>query len=272
MPSWLQTHLLKPRPIALLLITATIGVHGNSAQPKLKLLSLPAPIAGMLYSVTCAVQDHPLNQVPAIEWVGPNNQALSTNGNVVIGIPMTTSTTTSRFLLFKVLSLADSGTYKCRSNGTMPPFQLVVLDVQAGFNDCSLNLQQCGPFSSCKTVDEISTCICNPGFVLNNSSCQDVDECNLLIHACPKNSLCRNTLGAYDCVCEVGFQPIGGNCITAGAKGNKGFPRKTGGASQGPIKIRHNGGTIGFTKLRRVGGSKGPHRSRYVSGTKRPKH
>ena len=103
---------------------------GNSARPKLKILSLSAPIAGMLYTATCVVQDHPSSQVPIIDWVGPDNQTMYTNGNIVIGVPVTTNTTTSRSLLFKVLTGADSGVYMCASRGAMPPFQLITLDVQ----------------------------------------------------------------------------------------------------------------------------------------------
>lgn len=179
-----------------------------------------------------------MGHVPVIEWVSPNNQVLSTSGNIVVGAPITVSTSTSRTLLIKVLSMADKGMYVCRSNGTTPSFQLIMLDVQAGFNDCSLNLQHCGTFASCKALDEISVCSCNSGFTLNQSTCHDVDECYLQMHSCPQNTICRNTLGGYDCVCQTGYQATSGQCIRSSPKGwrgetSKGLPQKSSRASKG---------------------------------------
>lgn len=49
-------------------------------------------------------------------------------------------------------------------------------------------------------------CICNAGYIFDDTSCADIDECLENVYNCTDNSYCQNSGGSYDCLCEDGFR------------------------------------------------------------------
>ncbi|XP_076456106.1 polycystin-1-like protein 2 [Babylonia areolata] len=56
------------------------------------------------------------------------------------------------------------------------------------------------------------TCICEQGFILSNSLCEDIDEC-ADAEACPSNAVCHNSDGSFTCTCHSGYQDSNGLCF-----------------------------------------------------------
>ncbi|XP_052048039.1 adhesion G protein-coupled receptor E1 isoform X1 [Apodemus sylvaticus] len=66
----------------------------------------------------------------------------------------------------------------------------------------------CPKYANCSNSVGSYSCTCQPGFVLNGSTCEDEDEC---VHSvCPEHATCHNTLGSYYCVCDSGLESSGG--------------------------------------------------------------
>ncbi|KAL3313472.1 hypothetical protein Ciccas_007928 [Cichlidogyrus casuarinus] len=55
-----------------------------------------------------------------------------------------------------------------------------------------------------------STCLCLPGYQLNNDRCVDIDECREGSDKCQAGMSCINTVGSYECKslsrCEAGYE------------------------------------------------------------------
>ncbi|EDL38262.1 EGF-like module containing, mucin-like, hormone receptor-like sequence 1, isoform CRA_d, partial [Mus musculus] len=76
----------------------------------------------------------------------------------------------------------------------------------ADVDEC-LTIGICPKYSNCSNSVGSYSCTCQPGFVLNGSICEDIDECD---DTCPLNSSCTNTIGSYFCTCHPGFASSNG--------------------------------------------------------------
>lgn len=68
----------------------------------------------------------------------------------------------------------------------------------------------------CEVQQHRATCICNPGFVLIETKCVDIDEC--LSNPCHLSAICKNLIGSYACQCKQGTisDPKTGGCRKPG--------------------------------------------------------
>jgi hypothetical protein len=79
--------------------------------------------------------------------------------------------------------------------------------------------ENCDPHATF-VVDKLggSSCVCNPGFIGDGTSCKDFDECYIPpfstgVERCRQGSTCVNTYGSYICSnCPAGFDSLNG-CI-----------------------------------------------------------
>uniref|UniRef100_A0A8D3CRU2 Neural EGFL like 1 n=1 Tax=Scophthalmus maximus TaxID=52904 RepID=A0A8D3CRU2_SCOMX len=75
---------------------------------------------------------------------------------------------------------------------------------------CAEGLIECHNHSRCVNLPGWYHCECRSGFhdngsyLLDGSSCVDIDECGLQTHTCWNDSVCVNLPGGYDCVCTSG--------------------------------------------------------------------
>lgn len=67
---------------------------------------------------------------------------------------------------------------------------------------------QCDINSTC----DDSRCICDPGFEVAGSSCEDINECRADNGGCDANAWCLNNYGSSSCQCQPGFVGDGVTC------------------------------------------------------------
>ena len=79
-----------------------------------------APSAGESYTLTCIVEVvEGLIVRPDVEWLDPDNNAVATGGDITVGSPQTSNTTTTLTLIFNPLLTSHGGEYTCRANITI---------------------------------------------------------------------------------------------------------------------------------------------------------
>ncbi|KAK3570249.1 hypothetical protein QTP86_017124 [Hemibagrus guttatus] len=84
--------------------------------------------------------------------------------------------------------------------------ELMTIDV----NECEDPLQ-CPGQGCINTLGSYRCVSCEPGFVLTNRRCTDVDECHQVPAPCA-NGRCENTPGSYRCVCHTGYKLQDNTC------------------------------------------------------------
>ena len=80
-------------------------------------------------------------------------------------------------------------------------------------DECLINTDQCGDFSTCENTYGSYDCVCLDGYVHTDSTnltCEDDNECD--DNPCPEFSICENIPGAYDCHCINGYLEIQDLC------------------------------------------------------------
>lgn len=83
---------------------------------------------------------------------------------------------------------------------------------EADIDECALGVDACGPHGTCENTVGGFTCACEPGYVLDGSTCVDVDEC-AQDAPCGASEECVNTEGDFACVCAPGFTLESGACV-----------------------------------------------------------
>ena len=79
-----------------------------------------APSAGESYTLTCTVEVvERLVVTPDVEWLDPDNKVITTGGDITVGSPETSGTTTTLTLTFNPLHTSHGGEYTCRANITV---------------------------------------------------------------------------------------------------------------------------------------------------------
>ena len=76
-----------------------------------------APSAGESYTLTCTIEVvEGLIVRPDVEWLDPDNNAVATGGDITVGSPETSGTTTTLTLTFNPLLTSYGGVYTCKAN------------------------------------------------------------------------------------------------------------------------------------------------------------
>ena len=78
------------------------------------------PSAGESYTLTCTVEVvERLTVTPDVEWLDPDNNTITTGGDITVGSPQRSGTTTTLTLTFNPLLTSHGGEYTCRANITI---------------------------------------------------------------------------------------------------------------------------------------------------------
>ena len=81
-------------------------------------------------------------------------------------------------------------------------------------------------------------CTCEPGYVLTEGVCVDVDECAEGLDNCGTNESCSNTDGGFECACATGFSEGEEGCVLTD-------PCADGGAGCGEVEPTEGSGGCG---------------------------
>ena len=86
------------------------------------------PSAGESYTLTCTVEVvERLVVTPDVEWLDPDNNVVATGGDITVGSPETSGTTTTLTLTFNPLLTSHGGEYTCRANITIEKISIIDL-------------------------------------------------------------------------------------------------------------------------------------------------
>ena len=89
-----------------------------------------AGTAGESYLLTCTtevVQLLGLIRTPDVEWLDIDNNVVATGGDITVGNPGTSGTTTTLTLTFNPLHTSHGGEYTCRANITIQEISIIDL-------------------------------------------------------------------------------------------------------------------------------------------------
>ena len=87
-------------------------------------------------------------------------------------------------------------------------------------NECVLNNTLCDYNQLCINTGGSYECICQDGFIKNDTKCVDFDECQYKTLCNYTNQICVNKIGSYHCECANGYE-LGLNGICLGIEINK---------------------------------------------------
>nr|XP_029512680.1 epidermal growth factor-like protein 6 [Oncorhynchus nerka] len=73
-------------------------------------------------------------------------------------------------------------------------------------DECKDQTADCPYNSSCVNTPGSYTCICQSGYTLTESRCEDLNECQDTPQVCGSNASCLNTIGSFHCQCQPGFR------------------------------------------------------------------
>lgn len=99
------------------------------------------PVAGNLYSLTCAVTEN-LTVDGVITWMNSTGSPLSLGSGVMVGDMNVTGNTATRQLRFNPLRTSHGGGYTCTANLTFPP-EVSIPDVNASTSVSLAVLSKC---------------------------------------------------------------------------------------------------------------------------------
>ena len=86
------------------------------------------PSAGESYTLTCTVEVvERLVVTPDVEWLDPDNNVITTGGDITVGSPQPSGTTTTLILTFNPLLTSYGGEYTCRANITIDEISIIDL-------------------------------------------------------------------------------------------------------------------------------------------------
>ena len=78
-------------------------------------------LAGQMFNLTCTVRTvEGLQNMPTVEWLDETSTRVTTEGDITVGSPMTSGTTTTLALVFSPLRVSHGGEFTCRANLTSP--------------------------------------------------------------------------------------------------------------------------------------------------------
>ncbi|HRE90996.1 MAG TPA: SUMF1/EgtB/PvdO family nonheme iron enzyme, partial [Myxococcota bacterium] len=90
---------------------------------------------------------------------------------------------------------------------------VVTAPVDLGDTTCATRPELCHSNAECQDLAGTPTCVCDPGFVGDGATCDDLDEC--LSAPCPEPKVCTNTPGTFTCTCPPGTTDDGaGGCLS----------------------------------------------------------